>query len=282
MRNIRVSVLMPAYNAEKYITEAIDSILAQTFSDFEFIIINDGSTDKTPEIVRSYKDSRIVFVDNTKNQGLIAVLNQGLDICRGEYVARMDSDDISMPERFTKQVAYLDAHPDVGICGTLYTNFGAVKESTATQLISPRALDFVRGCRFCHASVMLRKAMFDQYGLRYNPDYIACEDYELWTRAIRYMKAHNIQESLLRYRISDISISSTKKQLMTDNSHRVRQNMLDFLTTDNVLQKHLVSAIRTRWVGIPLMAIRHKENKTVWRLFGFIPVWVRRHLHEVD
>ena len=100
----KVSVLMPAYNSEKYIAEAIESILNQTFSDFEFIIINDGSTDKTAEIVNGYAraDKRIKFINNKKNQGLIAVLNQGLDLCRGEYIARMDSDDIAINDRLEK------------------------------------------------------------------------------------------------------------------------------------------------------------------------------------
>ena len=116
----KVSVLMPAYNSEAFVAEAIESILNQTYTDFEFIIINDGSTDKTAEIIDEYakNDSRIKFINNHKNQGLIAVLNQGLDLCTGEYVARMDSDDISMPQRFEKQVQYMDEHQEVGILGT--------------------------------------------------------------------------------------------------------------------------------------------------------------------
>ena len=104
----KVSVLMPAYNSEKYIAEAIETILNQTFSDFEFIIINDGSTDKTAEIVNGYAraDKRIKFINNNKNQGLIAVLNQGLDLCRGEYIARMDSDDIAINDRLSPLLAF--------------------------------------------------------------------------------------------------------------------------------------------------------------------------------
>ena len=114
----KISVVMPAYNAENYIREAIDSILAQTFRDFEFLIIDDGSTDHTVEIIRSYSDSRIRLYQNERNMGVAATLNRGLDLARGEYIARMDADDISLPERFAKQAAYMDAHPDVAVCGS--------------------------------------------------------------------------------------------------------------------------------------------------------------------
>ena len=120
---------MPAYNAEKYINEAIDSILAQTFTDFEFIIIDDGSTDSTCAIVESYSDSRIRFFKNEHNLGVAATLNRGLDLARGEYIARMDADDISLPTRFEKQAAYMDSHPDVVVCGTGVECFGARHET---------------------------------------------------------------------------------------------------------------------------------------------------------
>ena len=110
-----VSVLMPAYNVEKYVGAAIESILNQTFSDFEFIIINDGSTDDTANIIKKYaaQDKRIRFIDNHENRGFIARLNDCLDLARGKYVAKMDSDDISLPERFAKQVDFLNTNPDV-------------------------------------------------------------------------------------------------------------------------------------------------------------------------
>lgn len=115
---------MPVYNAQEYIREAIDSILNQTFSDFEFIIINDGSTDNSVEIIKNYNDPRIVLVDNTENKGLVSVLNQGLQLAQGEYIARMDADDISLPNRFMEQVNYLDKHPQVGILGAWFHIFG--------------------------------------------------------------------------------------------------------------------------------------------------------------
>ena len=177
----KISVLMPAYNVEKYIAESIESILNQTFTDFEFLIINDGSTDGTAQIIKEYakKDKRIRFIDNKKNQGLIAVLNQGLDLCTGEYIARMDSDDISLPERFAKQVEYMEMHPECGLLGTAGQNFGA----DTNTYYSPEHVDMfdlLRGVGFYHPSVMMRKSVMDKYNLRYDPRYYLVEDWRFF------------------------------------------------------------------------------------------------------
>jgi len=118
MKEPKVTVLMPVYNGEKYLNEAIDSILGQTFKDFKFLIINDGSTDGTADILKSYKDSRIKVTNNEKNIGLTKSLNKGLKMAKSEYIARMDADDISLPTRLQKQVEFMDSHPKVGVCGT--------------------------------------------------------------------------------------------------------------------------------------------------------------------
>lgn len=115
----KVSVVMPAFNAEKYIREAVDSILNQTFTDFEFIIINDGSTDHTKEIILEYDDPRIVLLENEKNSGIVVTLNKGIQFARGEYIARMDSDDISLCNRIERQVLFLDSHAHIGLIGSV-------------------------------------------------------------------------------------------------------------------------------------------------------------------
>ncbi|HGF9542707.1 TPA: glycosyltransferase family 2 protein, partial [Acinetobacter baumannii] len=113
-----VSVVLPAYNAELYLKEAIDSVLSQTFTDFELIILNDGSIDRTEEIILSYNDSRIVYVKNEKNLGLIGTLNKGINLAKGKYIARMDADDICLPERFKKQVDFLEKNNEIDLIGT--------------------------------------------------------------------------------------------------------------------------------------------------------------------
>lgn len=284
----KISVLMTAYNSEKFIAEAIDSILNQTFTDFEFIIINDGSTDKTAEIVNKYTDKRIRFIDNKHNQGLIAVLNQGLDLCRGEYIARMDSDDISLPQRFEKQVAYLDANPDVGILGTAGQNFGANNYVNYLPEIVD-AFVLLREVGFYHPSIMMRKSVLDKYNLRYNSDYYLVEDYELWACALKYTKMRNLQEVLLKYRVHPTSVSNANSKLQENNKVIVRKRILDFISNDNNVRDALLSmaGIDSGFMRkscfylvncIPLIHIIHKsyDNKKIW-LFKYFPLLKIKH-----
>lgn len=198
----RVTVLMPVYNAALHLREAIDSILGQTFQDFEFLILDDGSTDDSAAIVRSYADPRIRFVQNGCNLKLTATLNRGLDLAEGEYIARMDADDISLPQRLAKQKAFLDASPNIGIVGVWAQAFGdagfkiphpAEPERIRAKLLFDSAL--------VHPAVMMRRAFLDRHGLRYAP-LGHFEDYELWQRAIRLFPIANIPEYLFRYRVS--------------------------------------------------------------------------------
>ena len=158
----RVSVLMPAYNSEKYLGEAIDSILNQTFTDFEFIIINDGSKDNTAKIVEEYakKDKRIRFIDNKKNQGIVGVLNEGIDLCRGKYIARMDSDDISLPTRFEKEIEYMEEHPECGVLGTWYEIFGKLN-GPVQQPERIKILNLLNEDHVGHPTVFIRKSVID-------------------------------------------------------------------------------------------------------------------------
>lgn len=281
----KISVLMPAYNSEAYIAEAIESILNQTFSDFEFLIINDGSTDKTADIVAQYAkvDKRIKFIDNKKNQGLIAVLNQGLDLARGEYIARMDSDDISMPERFEKQISYMDANPDVGMVGTAGQNFGA--DNTVNY--SPEIVDVVellRGVGFYHPSVMIRKSVLDEHNLRYDKDFYLVEDHELWTRMLKVTKLRNIPDVLLRYRVHSNSVSVTNSRLQETNKHIVRRKMLANISEVPHVQRALLDLanIDTQtkapvytyiFKRIPLLKTKYKSNDNIQVfLFNVLPL----------
>ena len=201
----RVTVLMPVYNAEAYLREAISSILGQSFRDFEFLIIDDGSTDGSAEIIRSYSDPRIRFVQNVQNLRLTATLNKGLEMTRGEYIARMDADDISLPERLAKQVAFLDTHPAVGIVGVWARAFGdahfkiphpADPEHIRAKLLFDSAL--------VHPAVLMRRSHLDKHSLRYQP-MGHFEDYELWQRAAGLFPIANIAEYLFLYRVTGSS-----------------------------------------------------------------------------
>src|ERR1051325_6328838 len=177
---------MAVYNGEKYLREAVDSILGQTFGDFEFIIVDDGSTDRTREILDSYGDERIRVVRNPSNLGLISSLNRGVEHCRGEYVARMDCDDRSLPERLSKQVAFMDSHADVAAGGTWVTHMdaeGRVIGPTHTPVGARMARDFWRPPPLIHPTAIMRRAHIER--LRYDADALKAEDYDLWLRLVK-------------------------------------------------------------------------------------------------
>jgi len=220
-----ISVIMPAYNAETYIADAIESILHQTYRDFEFIIVNDGSTDKTADVVRSYKDKRIIFIDRDENKGLVYSLNEGIRHAKGDFIARMDADDISVQNRFELQLKYLLNHPNIDICGGSYKCFGT--ENRLVECVSePKRISeqLFRECVMAHPTIMMRRSIVYQREL-YNQDYLYAEDYELWCRLKkRGIKFGNIPEVILNYRVTDTHISA---------KHNKRQQ---YLTTIIVLR----------------------------------------------
>lgn len=192
---------MPVYNAAPYLREAMDSILCQTFNDFEFLIIDDGSTDASVEIIESYHDPRIVHAKNTANLGLVATLNLGIDLARGEYIARMDSDDISLPERFAQQVGFMNAYPKVGACGTAYRYFGEVDREISPPTQSKQAFALLSSTSCLgHPTSMIRKSVLDNHGIRYEPTYEGAEDYALWIRMGWVSQLCSLPEMLLFYR----------------------------------------------------------------------------------
>lgn len=223
-----VTVLMSVYNGEKFLREAIDSILNQTFTDFEFLIINDGSTDKSVEIIESYEDSRIRLINNEKNLKLIASLNKGISLARGKYIARMDCDDISMPNRLEKEVNFLENSLDYGLVGTYYTVIDGegrdqynVSYPSSNELIK---LFLSLNCPLAHGSIMGRTELFKQnlYG---SEESYAVEDYELWTRMSKVTKIHNIPEYLFKYRVYGESFSDSKTQLMYNQTLEISKKL---------------------------------------------------------
>jgi glycosyltransferase involved in cell wall biosynthesis len=201
---VKISVIMSVYNGEKYLKEAIDSILNQTFKDFEFLIVNDASTDSTATILSQYTDSRIKVIENKPNKGLTYSLNLMLGQSKGDYIARMDADDIALPDRFEIQYEFMEQHPEIGICGSFVETFmqGTKKKQ---QLRFPetdagiRAFAFFQS-PFCHPSTMFRKGILDKYGLQYSPLYIKSEDYALWVELLKYTQGATIPRVLLKYR----------------------------------------------------------------------------------
>ncbi len=207
---IQVSVLMPVYNAAPYLGEAIDSILGQTYADFEFIILNDGSTDASASIVDSYQDTRIKHISNKTNAGLVATLNAGIDLAQGEYIARMDADDTSLPERFAKQVAFMDRHPEVGACGTAYRYFGDLDRTEIPIQDTREAFTFLsRNSSLGHPTTMIRRSVLTQNSIRYESRYGFAADYAFWIRIGQFAQITSLPEPLLRYRWHSSNMSKT-------------------------------------------------------------------------
>ena len=199
----RISVILPAYNAETCLQEAIDSILGQTFRDFELIVINDCSRDGTESVILSFRDPRLVYVKNEKNLGIAATLNRGLALAKGQYIARMDADDISLPRRLEKQTAYLDAHPDIAVLGTNVETFdekGPLRTGWSATDPKQMNVDLFFSCGLAHPSVMMRKSVIDALG-GYDPAFEGLEDYELWCRVSKNHGVTTLPEVLFRYRI---------------------------------------------------------------------------------
>jgi len=224
---LKITVLMPVYNGEKYLKEAIESILNQTYADFEFLIINDGSTDKSVEIIKSFSDQRIRFIENEKNLGLIATLNKGIDLALGEYIIRMDSDDVSLPQRLEKQVDFMDKNPDIGVCGSWLTTIGD-KKSHLWKF--PENSDDIKTgllffCPFAHPTVIMRKSVFIKNNLYYSSDFIHGEDYEFWIRCLKYTEFANIQEILLLYRRYSEQISDKHYKIQQNSAKKARLNI---------------------------------------------------------
>lgn len=271
----KVSVLMPVYNTkEEYLREAIESILNQTFTDFEFIILNDGSTDENVEtVIKGYEDKRIKYFYK-KNSGIADTLNLGLDKAKGLYVARMDSDDISLPNRFEKQVEFLDNNKDISLVGTWFNIFP--KNEIIRHPVIVTFLSILQGCVIGHPTVMFRLADFNKYSLRYNALY-RCEDYELWSRAICFLKMANVPEVLLNYRWDGQNISVKKSEEIKQDVQKVQQDMLEFLTLDDQVQTQIKNIINSEqkegillphfWGNLIGLFLSHQKKKEFKRKF---------------
>ncbi|MBU1667540.1 glycosyltransferase [bacterium] len=231
-KNPTISVVMPVYNAENYLDEAIQSILNQTYKDFEFIIINDGSTDKSLEIIEKYKniDIRITLI-NRENRGLIASLNEGVEKAEGKYIARMDADDISLPERFEKQIELMEKDT-LDICGCHYFMINENNEYIDTALVPLKHASFMNYLSittpFAHPSVMIRRNFIIKNNLYYgNTKYKSAEDYALWIEFWNGdAKLGNVNEFLFKYRDFGESLSKKNKKGISNDKRKISKNFI--------------------------------------------------------
>lgn len=288
---VKVSVLMPVYNTdESHLREAIDSILSQTFRDFEFLIINDASPDPNVEkVVLSYDDPRIKYSRNRENMGISRTRNKLIEESRGEYLAVMDHDDISLPERFRKEVEYLDAHPGIGVVGCQVIQFGKKPRHSSFPVDDDAIrVTLTTACPILHPACMIRKRVLLESKLRYEEEFTPAEDHALFYRLMRYTGFHNLDEVLFRYRWHDSNTSRVQQQKMIAATAAIHAKVrLDYphlykkllYTSRHVTRGKLFEVIPC------LKAVRNGGTRT-FLLFNTVPVlrtvrhasWVRYYL----
>ncbi len=223
----QTTVLIPTYNCAKYIVPAIKSVLAQKYADYELLIIDDGSTDTTEEIVSKISDSRIVYLKNSCNKGIVYTLNKGIEMAKGEYIARMDADDIVLGNRLEMQIDFLNNNPDHGIVGGWYQvtneNGKIIDSVEGVTDYGSAQLGLLFRNQFAHSAVTMRTDLAKQ--LKYDPEFEYCEDYDLWLRFAEVSKVVNLPAYYLSYRwYSDNSCNRKQKEL--------KQAMLDLLSRE--------------------------------------------------
>ncbi len=225
-----ISVIMPVYNTkESDLRMAIESILNQTYEDFEFVILNDGSENNAEEVIFSYNDERIRYLKNKKNMQLIETSNILVREAKYEYIARLDSDDYSSPERLEKQYAYMEEHPEIGVLGTFF-----MRIPTNKVIIMPYQADdidiFIKYCGCCinNSSVMFRKSIVVNNNISYNKGALCAEDFKFWSDMSRYCKLAVMPEILTFYRVSPEGIS--------ENNKEYQAKMSTVITMDNMIR----------------------------------------------
>ena len=244
--NPKISIIMPVYNAVNFIQESIDSILKQTFKNWELIIINDGSTDNTLSILHIFVDSRISITMN--NHDFIASLNKGLSLSKGKYIVRMDADDIMLSERLQTQYDYMESNPEIDICGSWVETIG---DSNSVIQVPQDNIQIGRSMLLynpiIHSSVIMKRSIFfNDSTNRYSYDYPCAEDYKLWTDLyLKGFKFNNIQKVLLQYRRSKYQVTSRYNLEVNNSSLKIRIEYAEHLMEKMCIRKKIKSLIES-------------------------------------
>ena len=243
-----ISVLLSVYNGEASIVDAVESIRAQTFTDWELIAVDDASRDRTGALLHDFDDERIRILCNDRNQGLAASLNAAFRTSRGKLIARMDADDVALPDRFAKQVAFLEAHPDVDVLGGGALLLGEAGTSMRRETHEEIAAQIFKENPFIHPAVMMRRHVLEELG-GYDESLRRAQDYDLWLRGISRFRYHNLQEPLIRYKRPD-------KPTWTASGFAARVVWMN--------ARRQGSALRGLW-----FAGRHVAAFSLWKLTGW-------------
>lgn len=232
-----ISVVMPVYNSKKYVKEAIESVLAQSFDDFEFIIVDDGSIDSTRDIIQSYDDKRVILIENKHD--FIGSLNLGLETARGKYIARMDADDIMHVDRLKIQYAVMQEYSDITVCGTWASTFETSSQNKNLSggifcgFVEKPILKLINGCFLTHSSTMLRSGFLRRNSLKYE-NYLYAEDFKLWTEIAKLGGKFYVEsQPLLYYRISESQVSTKYRDEQKKITEIIITEIIQYLMEQN-------------------------------------------------
>ena len=292
--NPKISVVMSVYNGERYLKEAIDSILNQTFTDFEFLIVNDGSTDASLEIIQSCQDERIRLINNEQNIGLTKSLNKAMSQARGEYIARQDADDISLPNRFEEQIKYFDQHPEVALLGTsVYKIDEQGKVVGRITVPAKPGGNLLKANQFSHGSTMFKREVVDRLG-GYDELFRYCQDYEFWGRIAKHYTVRNLTQPLYKLRFHGGNIRSQKR------NESALYHLLAVRLVNNNLAEEILEAIKDKGIlslysyltkgekirfhtAVADMNMRNNDVKTAreeyWKVFRLNPFSISNNVN---
>jgi glycosyltransferase involved in cell wall biosynthesis len=224
-----ISILMPVYNSQKYLKESIDSMLNQSYTNFEFIIVNDGSTDNSVNIIEKYQkqDSRIVLINRKENLGIVHSLNEGLDIAKGKYIVRMDADDISAPNRIELQYKFMEDNPQVVVCGCYVKRFGEDDKLCSFYPIEHKeCIEYMKtNPPIPHPGAIVRTETVSSNNLRYSEEYPYCEDYKFWFELSKYGELANLNKTLLKYRVNKQQVSQKHAYTQANIARKVSKEV---------------------------------------------------------
>jgi len=276
MPDPKVTVLMSVYNGEKYLKEAIDSILTQTFTDFEFLIINDASKDRSRDILQRYSDPRIKVITNEGNIGLTRSLNKGLRFSKGKYIARMDADDISMPERLKRQIEFMELHPDVGLLASQIVVIDINGKSLYTLKL-PETNECIKwillfeNC-IAHPAAFYRRDLAIRIG-GYNELFKRSQDYDLWSRMSFETKIYQIPETLLKWRATS---NYEQVNYINEQEETVRKVMKDSIS------KTLGKNVSVEQIDILRSALLGKTNEDFNSFFNLASEILNKYKTTVE
>lgn len=273
MSGIKVSVLTPVYNTNiEHLRQCIDSILNQTFTDFEFIILNDSPENLDLEsVILSYHDTRIKYYKNDTNIGISKSRNKLLELACGEYIAIFDHDDISVPDRLSRQVEYMDTHPNIGVISGWLQNF----ESNDGILITPEndkhiKVALTEDCFIAHTAAMIRKSVLTENNIKYESEYTPCEDYRLWAKLMDITEFYNIQDILVKYRWHQNNTTNNMSSDMKQTHDIIRNQIIQqHPELRNIYNSWHITKVIVNIVClfIPIASIRRRLRKKLKRNF---------------